>query len=279
MTKIEHLPAWSLLTPSGIAGLLARPNGGPPETIRLGSNLDATSAAGMPLLATLSLMLARAQASGGLTLTATHALSRADTRALFDALVWPDYDKEEVLAVNKVLNEGDVMPVEVTRLIAQAAKLLRRRECKLVATKRGQEFASGSSAVEAFRRLFALIFWQIDLGSLDRVPVERWPQDHVGLVLWCLSVAARDWSSVGELLPVCTVLDAAAEGSAADHLAFAFEGRILRPLTWFGLLETRRVGEPGTFAWRYVREYRTAPLFNRALAFEAEVAVSIGSKH
>lgn len=279
MTKIEHLPAWSLLTPSGIAGLLARPNGGSPETIRLGSNLDEISAAGMPLLATLSLMLPRAQASGGLTLTATHALSRADTRALFDALVWPDYDKEEVLAVNKVLNEGDVMPVEVTRLIAQAAKLLRRRERKLVATKRGQEFASGSSAVEAFRRLFALIFWQIDLGSLDRVPVERWPQDHVGLVLWCLSVAARDWSSVGELLPVCTVLDAAAEGSAADHLAFAFEGRILRPLTWFGLLETRRVGEPGTFAWRYIREYRTAPLFDRALTFEAEVAASIGSKH
>jgi hypothetical protein len=84
MTKIEHLPAWSLLTPTGIAGLLARPNGGPPETIRLGCNLDETSAAGMPLLATLSLMLTRAQASGGLTLTTTHALSRADTRALFD---------------------------------------------------------------------------------------------------------------------------------------------------------------------------------------------------
>jgi hypothetical protein len=279
MTKIEHLPAWSLLTPFGIAGLLARPNGGPPATIRLGSNLDETSAAAMPLLATLSLMLTRAQASGGLTLTATHALSRADTRGLFDALVWPDYDKDEVLAVNKVLNEGDVMPVEVTRLVAQAAKLLRRRERKLLATRRGQEFTSESGAVEAFRRLFALIFWRVDLGSLDRVPVERWPQDHVGLVLWCLSAAARDWSSVGDLLPVCTVLDAAAEESAPDHLAFAFESRILRPLTWFGLLETRRVGEPGTFAWRYVREYRTAPLFDRALAFEAEVAAAIGVKH
>ncbi len=54
---------------------------------------------------------------------------------------------------------------------------------------------------------------------------------------------------------------------------------ILRPLTWFGLLETRRVGEPGTFAWRYVREYRTAPLFDRALTFEAEVAAAIGPKH
>jgi hypothetical protein len=279
MSKIEPLPAWSLLSRSGVTELLARSNGGPPPVIRLGVDLDASSAAAMPLLATLRLMLARAKSTGGLALTATHALSRADTRSLFDALVWPDYDKDEVLAANKVLNESDVMPVEVTRLIAQAAKLLRRRERKLLATKAGQELASGSAAVELFRRLFALVFWRIDLGSLDWVPIERWPQDHVGLVLWCLSAAARDWSSVGDLLPVCTVLDAAAEGSAPDYLAFAFESRILRPLTWFGLLETRRVGEPGTFAWRYVREYRAAPLFDQALAFDAEVAASIGSKH
>ncbi|MGH1589021.1 hypothetical protein ACRBEV_12460 [Methylobacterium phyllosphaerae] len=82
MAKIEPLPAWSLLTRSGVAGLLARPNNGPPSTIRLGANLDAISAAEMPLLATLRLMIARAQANGGLTLTATHALSRADTRAV-----------------------------------------------------------------------------------------------------------------------------------------------------------------------------------------------------
>lgn len=233
----------------------------------------------MPLLATLRLMITRAQANGGLTLTATHALSRADTRALFDALVWPDYDKDAVLAVNKVLNEADVMPVEVTRLIAQAAKLMRRRERTLVSTKAGQELAVGGRSVELFRRLFALVFWRIDLGSLDSVPIARWPQDHIGLVLWCLSAAGRDWGSVGDLMPVCTVLDAAAEGDAPDYLAFAFESRILRPLTWFGLLEMRRVGEPGSFAWRYVREYRTAPLFDRALAFEAEVAAPIGPKH
>jgi hypothetical protein len=44
-------------------------------------------------------------------------------------------------------------------------------------------------------------------------------------------------------------------------------------------LETRRVGEPGSFAWRYVREYRTASLFDRALAFDAEVATPNGLRH
>ena len=233
----------------------------------------------MPLLATLRLMLVRAQANGGLTLTATHAVSRADTRALFDALDWPDYDKTQVLGVNKVLNEADVMPVETTRLIAQAAKFLRRRERKLLSTKVGLNLAAEDQSLELSRRLFALVFWRIDLGSLDRVPVDRWPQDHVGLVLWCLSAAAREWSSIGGLLLVCTVIDAAAEATAPDFLAFAFECRILRPLTWFGLLETRRVGEPGSFSWHYVREYRTTSLFDRALTFEAEIAQPGGLRH
>src|SRR3954468_2969655 len=100
MSEIEPLPAWSLLARSGVAGLLARPEGGPPPAIRVGANLDAISASEMPLLATLRLMLTRAQTNGGLALTATHVLSRADTRALFDALSWPDYDKAEVLAAN-----------------------------------------------------------------------------------------------------------------------------------------------------------------------------------
>ncbi|MBP1180929.1 hypothetical protein [Methylobacterium sp. PvR107] len=279
MAKIEPLPAWSLLARSSVTELLARPDGGPPSVIRLGLGLDAISTSKMPLLVTLRLMLVRAQATGGLTLTATHAVSRADTRALFDALDWPDYDKAQVLAANKVLNEADVMPVETTRLIAQAAKFLRRRERKLLTTKVGKDLAVENHALELFQRLFALVFWRIDLGSLDRVPIDRWPQDHVGLVLWCLSVAAREWSSIGGLLPVCTVIDAAAEAAAPDFLAFAFECRILRPLTWFGLLETRRVGEPGSFSWRYVREYRTTSLFDRALTFEVEIAQPSGLRH
>jgi hypothetical protein len=97
-----------------------------------------------------------------------------------------------VLAANKVLNEADVMPVETTRLIAQAAKIFRRRERKLLVTKVGQDLTTEQQNLELFRWLLAVVFWRLDLGSLDRVSIDRWPQDHVGLVLWCLSAAARN---------------------------------------------------------------------------------------
>lgn len=131
------LPIWAMLTPPSLDALLLGRDQVMPRAITLASDLDGSSAADAPLLTTTRLMIQRAQAIDGLTLTATGALSRVDVRALFEAMSWPGYDKANALAMNKVLNEADVLPVELTRLSAQAAKLLRKREKRLLATKSG----------------------------------------------------------------------------------------------------------------------------------------------
>lgn len=100
----------------------------------------------------------QAQASGGLTLTAGGALSRADTKALFDATEWPDYDRASVLAVNKVLNEGDVLPIQFTRMIAQDARLLRAAKGRLMATKRATALLEPKGTSDLFRLLFETAF-------------------------------------------------------------------------------------------------------------------------
>ena len=281
MTEYEHLPAWSLLTPQSVSALLERPSDSIPDVIRVATDLDESEVGETAFLSTTRLMIERAQQNEGLQLTASLALSRADTRALFDALTWPDYDKAIVLAVNKVLNEHDVMPVEIVRGIIQAAKFLRRRDRRLLATKLGTALLAPDRAADLFRMLFAFVFWRINLGYLDRMPVKRWPQDHIGLVLWCLSIVARDWSSADALMATCSVRDAAAieNDERPDNLTFVFEARILRPLTWFGLIETRRIGEPGSFAWRHHREFRKSALFDHALAFDVEIKKSIGFAH
>ena len=190
-----------------------------PEALMLHSSLAGAEVANVPLVATTRLMIERAQASDGLSLTATGALSRADTRAIFDALSWPGYDKAQVLLMNKVLNEADVMPVEATRLIAQAAKLLRRREQRLLATKKAQMLTAEGQSADLFRLLFEIVFWRINLGYFDRLPVEQWPQNHIGIVLWCLSVAAQDWNTPAEMAPIRTVPDEALENGPADFAA------------------------------------------------------------
>jgi len=83
-----------------------------------------------------------------LTLTLGDALSRADTEALFDMTEWPDYDRASVLAVNKVLNEDDVLPIQLTRRVAQDARLLPAAKGQLLVTKLATALieASGTSS-------------------------------------------------------------------------------------------------------------------------------------
>ena len=243
--------------------------------------VDATADAAMTasLVGTTRLMIQRAQALAGLTLTATGALSRADVRALFDAMTWPGYDKAQVLSMNKVLNEIDVMPVEVTRLIAQTAKLLRERQRRLLVTKAGAVLAHEEQAGNLFRCLFETMFWRVNLGYFDRVPMEAWPQNHIGIVLWCLSVMSPEWVAREDLMRSCTVWDPALDHGPADYAGFAFESRVLRPLTWLGLFETRLVGAESDPSWRRDRQYRKAPLFDQAIRFRIKLAKPTGLSH
>ena len=70
------------------------------------------------------------------------------------------------------------------------------------------------------------------------------------------------------LTRLCTVPTLGIVESAWDLGPFAMEAQILRPLTWFGLLESRwerqaGLGEP--------RLYRKTPLFDRFLKFNVRI--------
>ncbi|WP_210250957.1 hypothetical protein [Methylobacterium sp. WL8] len=277
MSTLTHPPVWGLLTRSSLDDLLELSAGGMPGVITVDATADHAMAA--QLVGTTRLMIARAQALAGLTLTATGALSRADVRALFDAMTWPGYDKAQVLSMNKVLNEIDVMPVEATRIIAQTAKLLRKRQRRLLVTKAGATLVRDDQAADLFRCLFETMFWRVNLGYFDRVPVEAWPQNHIGIVLWCLSVMSPEWVAREDLMRGCTVWDPALDYGPADFAGFAFESRVLRPLTWLGLFETRLLGDESAPSWRRDRQYRKAPSFDRAIRFRVEVDKPVGLAH
>src|SRR3712207_6608548 len=104
----QMMAAWKLLDRDSLRALLEVPKQGLPAAVVLTPDHAADALAAIPMLIAVRQMITRAVEQDGLALTATGALSRADTRALFDLLEWPDYSKQEVLAVNRVLNEADV---------------------------------------------------------------------------------------------------------------------------------------------------------------------------
>lgn len=262
-----------MLTPGSLERLLLAKGGTLPDAIRIvaDDSVDLPDLRTVPLLSTVQLLIERAHANGGLKLTATGNLSRVDVRALFDVLSWPDYNKAMVLTVNKVLNEPDVWPVEISRVVAQEAKLLRRRQGLLHSTKLASLLIASTSGLTLMRLVTATLLWRINLGYVDRVPVEGWPQDHVGIVLWCLSVSADRWSTAADLVEICTLFDPRFGAYGYDHRGYALESRVLRPLTWLGLMESQESSETDSLGVRKPRLYRKTPLFDRLLIFDVRL--------
>lgn len=270
-----------LLDWPSVERLTNRRKGALPEAVVLASDLAAVAdrIGAVPLVVSTRQMLGRAVAEQGLTLTATGNLSRADVRALFDALSWPDYDKAHVLEFNKVLNEPDVHPVAFTRTVVEAGKLLRRRGSRLMATRPAKALLGDGQEAALFRLLIEVLLWRVNLAYFDRASYGHWPQDHIGVVLWALASAAADWRRSGDLVEFCTMPDPGAQRDLPDHATWAFEARVLRPLTALGLLDvTADESSPEPRRWG-PRLWRKSSLYDRVLSFDVRLERPVGTMH
>lgn len=267
MTSIP--PAWAHLQPRSLKALL-EPPGRVPQALRLTPyNVPVEAALQIPMVIAARLLLELAVDKGGLVLTPAGALKRVDVWHVFDQTEWPGYDKATTLAVNKVINEDDAHGVLFTRIALQAAGLLRKRSGVLKASKAGKGLLAPDAAPALLAELFGAVFWKMNLQDFDRNPIEFWPQHHMGVILWSLSVTAHSWSSVADLMSACTILETLEDVPRPDLPEFAMVSRVLRPLTWLGVLEAGK--EKRGSGWGFDENWRTAPLFGQLLDFVVEM--------
>lgn len=223
------------------------------------------------------LLLELAVEKGGLVLTPAGALKRVDVRHVFDRTEWPGYDKADILAVNKVINEDDAYGVLFTRIALQAAGLLRKRLGVLKASKMGKAMLAPEAAPTLLAELFEAVFWKVNLQDFDRNPIDFWPQHHMGVILWSLSVTAHDWSSAGKLMEASTIMETLDEVPRPDLPAFAMVSRVLRPLTWLGVLESRK--QKRHSGWGFDDDFRKVPLFGQLVDFEVAMKGAEAARH
>jgi hypothetical protein len=238
------------------------------HAIRLEPNLTAADLSGSAVTRNALILLRRAIETGGLKLTQTGNLSRAVVAEMFEIMEWPGLDKEGALQFHKVINEPDFLPVHFVRVLLQGAKLFRTRRGTLVPSRVGKEMLGEGRHGALQALLFHIALWHLNLGYFDRNPVQSWPQNDVGVVLWSLSASADDWLHPDKLTRLCTVPVMGVLESAWDLGSFAMESRILGPLTWFGLLESRWEGKAGLGEPRL---YRKTPLFDRFVQFNVQI--------
>jgi len=238
------------------------------QAIRLEPNLTVADLSGSAVLRNALLLLQRTADSGGLALTATGNLSRAVVAEMVKMIEWPGLDKEELFRLHKVINEPDFLPVHFVRVLMQGTKLIRVRRDMLVPTRLGKGMLVPERHGALQTLLFRVALWHLNLGYFDRNPIEAWPQNDMGVVLWSLSTSANDWLDPETLSRTCTVPVIGVLESAWDLGSFAMEARVLRPLVWFGLLEQR--SEKGTGLVDRHR-YRKTAMFDRFVKFNVQI--------
>jgi len=270
-------PAWALLDMESLNALRREPSKDN-RALRLANNLTAAEIAESAVARNTLILLRRAADSDGLKLTATGNLSRTVVAEMVDLFEWPDFDRAEAFRLHKVVNEPDFLPLFFVRHVAQFAKLVRPYRGSLRATRLSKDLLTEDRQRTLQAILFHVAFWRADLGYLGRGVHGSWPQHNIGILLWSLSAAAADWQTPEKLTRLCTIPISEVLRASWDTGSLTMEGRILRPLLWFGLLEHRTEKAPGArFAERHF--YRKAPLFDRFLTFDVHTEQPETAQH
>ncbi len=240
--------------------------------LRLAADLPLEELEGSDFLADARAFLTHVGEIGGAPATAAGNLKRVFVAEILERMRFPEGSLEELHRMKPVVNEDDAWPLHVLRVNLELAGLVRRRKGKFLLTGEGKKMALPRAAGRLFAHLFRVHFGRFNLKYGRWAREEPDLQSMLPLLLWQIGMRAQEWISVEVLarsiLPA--VLEDAEDGDSGAFRAgvqnlVAF---ILWPLTRFGLLEIRAVGENQDLRWRAEdHEVRVTPLFGRFISF------------
>jgi hypothetical protein len=240
--------------------------------IRLRRELTLTEAATSRLFDQTRLFLKLLHEDKGAQLTPQGNLTRASVAGLADRMPWPREHMEELdRTLTKVVNERDVYPLHIIRIICECGGLTTKRRNQLTASRKAVALCADDQAGALFRHLFVTVFRRFSLDYLS--PFARDTpevQNSIGVILWVLWMGAKHWSSDTDLARAALLpyvrLKTEAVSPMLDASADILDCEVLQPLVWFGLLECN-LTDKDRFDPDKVRKFRKTPLFDQFLSF------------
>ncbi len=267
-------PYWTHLDFDSYCRLRRRPDEDG-RALNLAVDMAETELSASPMMRAMLHLLRKAEGQP-IRLTEAECLPRTVVVDLAEIVDGAAFDLALIRSVSKVLNEQDVWPAELLRVVAVEMRLLRRVGKTLVPTAKGKKVLS-TGAGDLMARMFELVFWPINLGRWDGCPVPSWPQGDIGIIVWCMSHVVKDWETPDRLARLTTVPVIGVLEARQDFSGLALELRILRMLALFGLLDTDRATTIGS---RFDgRRYRKTALFDRFFAFDVTLEPNNGPRH
>lgn len=242
----------------------------PDGPLRLNADLKPADLADAKFFLNARLFLAALAEQDGAPATATGNLNRVFVGQMFDLLKLPQLSRDSIQRFCKVVNERDVWPLHLVRVVSQCAKLVAHRKKRFHLTKAGRSLISDDQAGALYRTLFLAYFQRFDLRYDFHFRDVPGIQTTMAVILWRLDTLARSWTPVRGLAP--DILLPGVLNQMHEVMTFEYDteewilaGYILDPLVDLGLMETKKGSE-----WSKVTEkdhVRVTALWRKFIGF------------
>jgi hypothetical protein len=244
--------------------------GDPNGPIRLAEDLTLADVAGAEVFHNTRVFLQALEKDGRTPATATGNLTREFVRRASGDLRRSELLQRTTDQYCQVVNEHDVWPLHMARVLAELGALVVKRKREFVLTKKGRALLPDDHAGALFRQVFLTYFRKLDLRYVAHLRDVPEIQSTMAITLWRLAETAGDWRPVKgiarEILPPRVrerMLDAMV--SEYDTEECIVSSYVLNPLHTLGLLEREKESD-----WPGIGEkdrVRISPLFRRFIAF------------
>lgn len=217
------------------------------------------------LLDAVQKTIAYAGQHGGIGLTKSKAFNRRFATWAAVNFLWPEYSADQLLRIQKVLNEEDVIPVYVLHELFVSMKLGRHVKGFWQFNKRARDLAASPAALQ--QELTKGFLFEFDHTVLQRsafVAPGNWD-----IWLNVINVEAHGGVSEADLLKTLYGVECVAAGSREywNHASFLL-WHVLRPLSWLGYLEETKVDRvPGHLGQNI---YTKTPLWQRTFRLDTD---------
>lgn len=242
---------------------------GEDAVVRIDESLPLGALEASDLLVNARAFLATLIESDGVKATAAGNLTRAVVAELMERLRLEAGYIADVRRMNKVINEQDVWPLHIVRVLLEVGGLIQRRKGVFRATRRGRALVEERRAGELYAHLFRTHFQELNLAYVGG-PEAPLFQRTIAATLFFFGQKARDWMTPEELAPEVILPQIYQEYASTrfpGRPEFILETQLLMPLEEFGLAEAREAH--GTIPNLPAHRYRASPLFDRVLSFSA----------
>jgi hypothetical protein len=240
--------------------------------MRLNPDLKLADLADSEFFFNSRIFLAALAEDGAVPATATGNLTRAFVGKMFEKLRLAKHFKSSISQFSKVVNEQDLWPLHIVRIVCECAGLVARRQKQFRLTKMGRALLDDEQAGKLFRELFLAYFRRFDLHYDFHLRAVPGIQETMAVILWRLDTVARDWKCVQGLAPEILlpgVLVQLRQAMAYPHDTeeWILCGYVLDPLLDFGLIESKQAGE-----WRLTEKdsIRVTSLWRKFIQFASD---------